>query len=55
MMEGPGMQQWRKELRPKRAATSRKQEDLQQAHQADFQTGGCKARCQTFHQAAENK
>jgi hypothetical protein len=38
MLGATGMQQQHKGLRPKRAATARKQEGIQQDHQADFQT-----------------
>jgi hypothetical protein len=48
MMEGPRVQQRRTELRPKRAATSRKQKDIQQAPQADPWIGGSEARCRVF-------
>jgi hypothetical protein len=49
------MQQLRKELRPKRAATYRKQEGIQEDHQAGSQTAGREVSSRVFHHAAENK
>jgi hypothetical protein len=54
-MEGPEMQLQRTGLKPKRVVTSRKQEDIQQYHQAESQTEGCEASSQVFHRAVENE
>jgi hypothetical protein len=49
------MQRRYKELRPKIAATSRRQEDIQQDRQPDSQTGGREASSRIFRRAAENE
>jgi hypothetical protein len=49
------MQQRHKEPSPKKAASSRKQEGIQQDNQADSWTGGHKASSRVFHQTAENE
>jgi hypothetical protein len=43
------MQQWHKRPRPKSAATSRKQEDIQQDRQEDFWTGSREESSHDFH------
>jgi hypothetical protein len=49
------MQQQHMGLGPKRAATSRKQEGIQQDHQADFQDGNREAHPQVFHEDSKNE
>jgi hypothetical protein len=49
------MPQRHKEARPKRALTSRKQENTQQDLQADHRAGGHKANSWDFHQTVENE
>jgi hypothetical protein len=46
--EGPEMQQWQKELKPKREITSGKQENTQQDLQANRRAGGLKANSRDF-------
>jgi hypothetical protein len=48
------MQQRHKRLKPKRAATSWKQESIQQDRQADFWTGVHEACNQVFHRVTRN-
>jgi hypothetical protein len=49
------MQQRRKEPKPKKAVTSRKQKGIQQDRQADSRTGGREASSRVFHRAAKNE
>jgi hypothetical protein len=54
-VKGPRMQKWNKEPGPETAATSRKQEGIQQDRQADFQTGHHEMSSQDFQWVAKNK
>jgi hypothetical protein len=49
------MQKWNKEPWPETAATSRKQEGIQQDRQANFQTGHREASSQDFQWVVKNK
>jgi hypothetical protein len=49
-----GMQQCQKEPTPKTAATSKKQEGIQQYYQTDFRTGDHEASSRDFHRVMEN-
>jgi hypothetical protein len=48
------MQQQHKGLKPKSAATSRKQEGIQQDHQADFRAGVHEVYSKVFHRVTRS-
>jgi hypothetical protein len=49
------MQEWNKEPRPERAATSRKHEGIQQYLQEDLRTGDREVSSRKFQQVVESK